>query len=139
MKRLFVLFFIFFLSTSVLAYTENQFTFISVVQTERFNKLMSELRCPVCQNQNLAESNAPLAQDLKSEVSRQIHSGRTDDEIKHYLAARYGDYILFKPRVNNATFALWLGPFVFLCGALIILFISIRRQAAEKIQKNETV
>lgn len=104
------------------------FSFYSGVQQDRFHHLLSELRCLVCQNQNLAESNAPLAQDLKAEVYRQILAGFTDQEIRRYLVERYGEYVLFKPRLSTITFVLWLGPFIFLCGALGILFLSIKKQ-----------
>ncbi len=105
-----------------------QATSISQVQEVRYNHLLSELRCLVCQNQSLADSNAPLALDLKREVYDQIKMGKTDEEIKTFLVARYGEYILFKPQFTKTTFILWLGPVVFLAGSFLILFISIRRQ-----------
>lgn len=117
------------LYTSVgLAKTIPTYTFIFAVQEQRFSHLLSELRCLVCQNQSLAESNAPLAQDLKNEVYHRIRSGWSDQEIKGYLVQRYGEYILFKPDVNKTTFVLWLGPVVFLVGAFVILFINIQRR-----------
>jgi cytochrome c-type biogenesis protein CcmH len=126
------LFWIIFFSTSsfiIYGMTINTYPFINIMQQQRFQNLISELRCLVCQNQSLAESNAPLAQDLKNIVYEQIQAGFTDQQIKDYLVARYGDYILFKPRLNQATFILWLGPLLFLCGAFGVMYISIRRQA----------
>jgi cytochrome c-type biogenesis protein CcmH len=116
------------------AATENNFTFISSIQEQRFQHLLSELRCLVCQNQSLADSNAPLAQDLKRDVLERLRFGYTDEEIKKYLVARYGEYILFKPSVNSATFILWLGPVIFLCGSLLILLISIKRQSIQPLE-----
>jgi cytochrome c-type biogenesis protein CcmH len=129
--RFFLILFIFFflIVPNCIARVENNFTFIAHVEEERFHHLISELRCLVCQNQSLADSNAPLAIDLKNEIFQKIQSGLTDEEIKHYLVERYGDYILFKPSVSKTTFILWLGPFIFLVGSFAILLISIRRQA----------
>ncbi len=120
---------LFLFASNCLANVQNNFTFISQVQEQRFAQLIKELRCLVCQNQNLADSNAPLALDLKREVQEKIRSGSTDEEIKKYLVDHYGEYILFKPPKTNSTFILWLGPFIFLLGGFIILFLSIRRQA----------
>lgn len=132
--------FIFLLVISYLptcmATTTNNFTFISSIQEERYHHLLSELRCLVCQNQSLADSNAPLAVDLKRDVLERIQSGATDEEIKSYLVGRYGEYILFKPSMNNTTFVLWLGPVIFLCGSFIILLLSIKRQSAQKLESD---
>lgn len=121
------------MSSWVNAYSFEQATSISQVQEVRYNHLLGELRCLVCQNQSLADSNAPLALDLKREVYDQIKMGKTDDEIKTFLVSRYGEYILFKPQFTKTTFVLWLGPVVFLVGSFIILFISIRRQKTDPI------
>lgn len=119
---------LFFFSVSCFGEIENRFSSISAVEEQRFQNLIVELRCLVCQNQSLAESNAPLAIDLKNEVRSKIHAGLTDEEIKKLLVNRYGSYILFKPPFISSTFVLWLGPFIFLVGAFIILFLSIKRQ-----------
>jgi cytochrome c-type biogenesis protein CcmH len=94
----------------------------NVKQDAQFQGLLRELRCLVCQNQDLADSNAPLAKDLRDEVYRLVQAGQSDDEIVRYLTARYGDFILFKPPVKSVTFALWFGPFLFLvCGLVFII------------------
>ena len=80
----------------------------------RLKVLGEELRCLVCQNQTLADSNAPLAQDLRNEIRGQIAKGKNDDEIRAYLVDRYGDFVLYRPPWKPATLLLWLGPFVLL-------------------------
>lgn len=126
--RLFFFIVMMLISSLTLAYPDGQSTSISEVQEQRYKTMLSELRCLVCQNQSLADSNAPLAQDLKKEVYDQIKGGKTDEEIKTYLVSRYGEYILFKPNLTKTTFVLWLGPVIFLVGAFVILGLSIRRQ-----------
>ncbi len=84
----------------------------------RYHALIQELRCLVCQNQNLAESNAPLAVDLKQQVADMLIDGRSDAEVKDYLLARYGDFVLYRPAFKPLTWLLWLGPFVLLAFAL---------------------
>jgi cytochrome c-type biogenesis protein CcmH len=82
----------------------------------RLRALNEDLRCLVCQNQSLAESNAELAVDLKREVERLMTDGKSDAEIKAYLVQRYGDFVLYKPPVQSNTALLWAGPFVLLAG-----------------------
>ncbi len=93
----------------------------------RFQNLTGNLRCLVCQNQNLAESNAPLANDLRAQVYQKIQTGQSDEEIINYLVARYGDFILYKPPFRAATAALWLGPLLFLICGSAYLFYYLRR------------
>lgn len=80
----------------------------------RYRSLIREIRCPKCLNESIAESHAPVAADLRREVRRLIGEGASDDEVKTFLASRYGESILYRPRVSPATWALWGGPFVFL-------------------------
>lgn len=87
-------------------------------QRDQFNHLLKNLRCVVCQNQDLADSNAGLANDLRNKVYTMVKNKRSDEEIIHYLTSRYGDFILFKPPVKPATFLLWFGPFLFLASGL---------------------
>ena len=95
----------------------------------RLKALESELRCLVCQNQTLAESNAPLAEDLRKEVREQALAGKSDDEIRAYLVARYGDFVLYKPPFEPVTYLLWLGPFLLLAGGAAIWIALLRRRA----------
>jgi cytochrome c-type biogenesis protein CcmH len=90
--------------------------------------LSQELRCLVCQNQTIADSNADLAVDLRREVRTQILQGRTDGEIKNYLVARYGDFVLYKPPVQANTTLLWFGPPLLLIVGGIVWWVLIRRR-----------
>ena len=94
----------------------------------RLKNLEEELRCLVCQNQTLADSTAPLAQDLRREVRELAVAGKSDAEIKLYLAARYGDFVLYKPPVKPTTWLLWFGPFALLLGGAVIWFVVLRRR-----------
>ena len=96
----------------------------------RFNQLIEDLRCPKCQNNNLADSNAPLSVDLKDIIYDQIHAGRSDKEIISFLKERYGDFIYYKPPIKPSTWFIWFGPFILLFGAgfLIIKFLKRKRE-----------
>jgi len=94
----------------------------------RLKTLSEELRCLVCQNQTLADSTAPLAEDLRREVRELAQQGKSDAEIKQYLVARYGDFVLYKPPVKPTTWILWFGPFAFLLGGGLIWFVVLRRR-----------
>lgn len=91
-------------------------------QDAQFHHLLKELRCLVCQNQDLADSNAGLAKDLRDEVYNLVKSGKSDSEIIAYLTARYGDFILFKPPVKAITALLWFGPALFMVLGLFIFW-----------------
>jgi cytochrome c-type biogenesis protein CcmH len=94
----------------------------------RLRHLSHELRCLVCQNQTLADSNAPLAQDLRQEVRELIVKGLSDQEITDYLVARYGDFVRYRPPVNNQTLLLWVGPAMLLIVGFIGLWWTLRRR-----------
>jgi len=96
----------------------------------RLKKLSVELRCLVCQNSTLSDSDAPLAQDLRNEIRKLLESGKTDDEVVAYLVARYGDFVTFRPPVNASTALLWFGPFIMLIIGLITLVIVLKKRAA---------
>ena len=97
---------------------------------DRYHDLLEELRCLVCQNQNLAESNASLANDLKRQVEDMIRAGQTDEQIKTYLQARYGDFVLYRPPFKPSTWVLWVSPFVVLVLVLLIAWLTLRRRRA---------
>jgi cytochrome c-type biogenesis protein CcmH len=94
----------------------------------RFKVLGHELRCLVCQNQTLADSNADLARDLRTVVEAQIREGKTDTQVKDYLVARYGDFVLYKPEVKSSTYLLWGGPFALLAGGGLAWVLSRKRK-----------
>ncbi len=94
----------------------------------RIRQLEEKLRCLVCQNQSLADSNAELAGDLRKQVRDQVAAGRSDDEIIAYLVQRYGDFVLYEPRFKSTTALLWLGPFVLLFAAALVLIVVLRRR-----------
>ncbi|HEY7759515.1 MAG TPA: cytochrome c-type biogenesis protein [Burkholderiales bacterium] len=97
---------------------------------KRLMDLAEELRCLVCQNQSLADSNADLAVDLRNEVRSQIQAGKSDAEIRAWLTQRYGDFVLYRPPVKATTILLWVGPFVLLVGGLLGLLVALRRRRA---------
>ena len=126
--RLCFLFFAFTLSLSVLA--QEPMVFEDQEQQERFNQLTQELRCLVCQNQNLADSDAQLAHDLRSEVHEMLQTGKSNDEIKQFMVERYGDFVLYRPPVQTNTYLLWLGPLVLLLIGALILRANIKKRAS---------
>ena len=98
----------------------------------RLIDISQELRCLVCQNESLASSHAELAEDLRREVRELIRSGKTDQEIKDFLVARYGDFVLYRPEVKPLTWALWFGPFLLLLIAALSLGSYLRQRRASQ-------
>ena len=97
----------------------------------RFRALSAELRCVMCQNQSLADSNAQIAHDLRLQVLALMREGKTDREIKDFLVARYGEFVLYNPPVKPATWLLWFGPGLVLLGGLAAVVVVVRRRAAQ--------
>jgi len=98
------------------------------VKAARAVRLAEELRCLVCQNQSIAESNAELASDLRGQIREQIAAGRTDDEIVAYMVNRYGDFVLYRPPFKATTLLLWVGPALLLLGGALLLARNVRRR-----------
>lgn len=98
----------------------------------RLKGLADELRCLVCQNQTIGDSNAPLANDLKREIRTMIAAGRTDEEIRAYMVARYGDFVLYRPPVGAATALLWGGPFALAAAGIAGLVLQARRRRRDE-------
>ena len=96
----------------------------------RFKELSNVLRCMVCQNQSIADSNAELARDFRNQVKEKLNAGQTNDEIVDFMVQRYGDYILYKPPFNMATALLWVGPFLLVIIGFGVVYRINRRQAA---------
>jgi cytochrome c-type biogenesis protein CcmH len=96
----------------------------------RLKAMSHELRCLVCQNQTLADSDAPLAEDLRKEIRSQMREGKSDQEVIDYLVARYGDFVRYRPPVNNSTALLWFGPFLLLLIGGFVLYRTLKKQAS---------
>ncbi|MEO5695036.1 MAG: cytochrome c-type biogenesis protein [Usitatibacter sp.] len=112
----------------------------------RLRSLGEELRCLVCQNQTIADSNAPLAHDLRTQIREQIARGRSDGDIRDYMVERYGDFVLYRPPLRSTTVLLWLGPFALLLGGAGVFVYTVRRRrsvAAKELpisaQRRETI
>ena len=97
---------------------------------KRLQELSKELRCLVCQNETLADSRAGLAEDLRKEIREQMKAGKSDKEIITFLTARYGDFVLYRPRVTPVTYLLWFGPFVLLAVGLVVLYRQLKQRRA---------
>ena len=110
------------------AVTLESFTFPSETEALHFRELLAELRCLVCQNQSLADSDAELAHDLRAEVYEMLQEGRSDAEIAEFLVNRYGDFVLYNPPLKRSTYLIWFGPFVLLGLAAFLLLRAVRRQ-----------
>jgi cytochrome c-type biogenesis protein CcmH len=102
----------------------------NAAQETRARALFQQLRCLVCQNQSIDDSDADLARDLRVLVRERIQAGDSDDDVLRYLTARYGDFVLLKPPVKETTLVLWLAPFAILLLGAFIIFITLRRRRA---------
>ncbi|PND35582.1 cytochrome c-type biogenesis protein CcmH [Achromobacter pulmonis] len=105
---------------------------LSAEQEQRADKLAHGLRCLVCQNQTLAESNAPLAQDMRDLIRGQLAAGRTDAQIMRFFEERYGDFVRYDPPFKPITWLLWLGPFALLALGFAVLLRTLRRRAGAR-------
>ena len=116
------------LSVGVFA-NEEYYKFDTDEQRQRFQQFSYELACPVCQGQSLAGSNADIANDLKRELHRLIMEDKSDDEIIDFMVSRYGDFVMFKPRVQTNTYVLWFGPAaLLLVGLAIFVRVMLKKQ-----------
>jgi len=116
------------MATAAMATPVDTYEFKSPENQKRGLSLAHELRCPQCQNQNLIDSNSPVARDLRLEVYKMVDEGKGDDEIIEFMTSRYGEFVLYKPKMETKTYILWLGPVGLLLLGLIIGFIFIRKQ-----------
>ncbi|UTW02729.1 cytochrome c-type biogenesis protein CcmH [Amphritea atlantica] len=99
---------------------------------ERFQALSTELRCPKCQNQNIADSNSPIAKDLRNELHRMLEEGADDEQVIDFMVTRYGEFVLYRPRMSEHTYLLWFGPAaLLLIGVVVVLLVSGKRKKAE--------
>ena len=135
MVKKLILCFTFFFSLSLSA-GDVPLEFESPAQEQRFKNLIEELRCLVCQNQSLSDSNADLAQDLRDEVHEQMNKGLSNDEIVSFLVERYGDFVLYRPPLKKTTWLLWFGPFLLL---ILAVFIVVRLVSSNSRAPQETL
>ncbi len=103
--------------------------FANHAQELRFQHLTRELRCPMCQNETLADSNAPIARDLRNQIFRMMQQGRSDEDIKQYLVARYSRFVLYDPPLTPGTWLLWFGPLLILVGGAGAVLVAIRKRS----------
>lgn len=110
------------------------YEFSSDAQRARYRELTEVLRCPKCQNQNIADSNSPIANDLRAEIHRMLAEGQPDDQIIHFMVARYGDFVLYKPPLDTRTALLWYGPgALLLAGAAALATLITRRRRTQTV------
>lgn len=112
LPKVFLIWLVLFFASSSAADEIVQFS--SALNKTRYQSLIEELRCPKCQNQNLADSASGIAVDLRKQVYHMIEDHKTDQEIIEYMVARYGEFVLYRPQHSSATFLLWYGPFILL-------------------------
>lgn len=114
------------------------YEFDNETQRDRYRQFIEDMRCPKCQNQNLAGSDAPIAKDLRHELHRLLIEGKSDSEIVDFMVARYGEFVLYKPPFDRKTAILWLAPLGFLAvGALVLVVVIRRRGALNQIEAKE--
>jgi cytochrome c-type biogenesis protein CcmH len=132
-RRWFVAAVLVFVSTLAFAQVSDPapLQFRSPAEEQHFRALVTELRCVMCQNQSLADSNAMVAHDLRREVLVLMRQGRTDAQIQDYLVARYGEFVLYKPRVEEKTWLLWFGPALLLLVGGFVVARVVRRHAGD--------
>jgi cytochrome c-type biogenesis protein CcmH len=119
-----------FLSSALAAAVDSGQRFDDAAEQARYERLIRDLRCLVCRSESIADSNAPLAADLRREVDELMRAGRSDAEIHAFMTDRYGDFVLMRPPVAPRTWLLWAAPMLFVaCGAAIVL-VTVRRRAA---------
>jgi len=117
---------------------DREIAFSDPAMNTRYLTLIREIRCPKCLNESIADSDAPVAGDLRREVRRLMGDGKSDDEIKDFLSARYGDFVLYRPRVTETTWALWAGPFVFLIIGGIVFWRIVRSRRGQSLDDEES-
>jgi len=115
---------------SAIVFAQEPLVFENQQQQDRFDRLTQELRCLVCQNQNLADSDAPLAHDLRREVHKMLQSGQSNEQIKQFLVDRYGDFVLYRPPLQKNTYLLWLAPLILFLGGALVVRSSIKKRSA---------
>ena len=136
MKKLFIL--VLLISNFAFAGNAKPLTQDPVLEA-RLKAMSQELRCLVCQNSTLADSSAPLAEDLRKEIRAQMRAGKSDKEVIDYLVARYGDFVRYRPPINNSTALLWFGPFLLLIIGGFVLYRVLKKHAGSDAIEAEDV
>ena len=137
MPRLYLICLLLFTAASHAAVEPYEFE--SAQMEADYIKLINELRCLVCQNQNLAGSNADLAKDLRRQTYEMLMQGNSPDQVTEYMLVRYGDFVLYRPRLKRSTIILWLGPFVLLTMVLVLVIHRMRKKQTLKPPNTETM
>ena len=119
---------LFLINMNTLLALEEPLVFEDPNKQIRFDSLMEELRCLVCQNQSLADSGAGLADDLRKEAYRMIAMGESNEAIKAFMVDRYGDFVLYDPPLRTSTFLLWFGPFILILIAIIAIIVILKQR-----------
>ncbi|NNB02694.1 cytochrome c-type biogenesis protein [Pseudomonas fragi] len=116
------------------------YEFANDAERDRFRELTKELRCPKCQNQDIADSNAPIATDLRREIYRMLGEGKDNQQILDFMVARYGDFVLYKPALTSKTAVLWFGPLALLVGGLVVIGVIVgRRRRTGQVTGSDTL
>lgn len=115
------------------------YEFAKDADRERFRELTKELRCPKCQNQDIADSNAPIAADLRKEIFRMLGEGKDNQQIIDFMVDRYGDFVRYKPALTTKTAVLWFGPAGLLLGGVLVIALIVRRRRAERAIGTDTL
>lgn len=115
------------------------YQFANDTDRERFRELTKELRCPKCQNQDIADSNAPIAADLRKEIFRMLGEGKDNQQIIDFMVDRYGDFVRYKPALTGKTALLWFGPAGLLLVGLVIIAVIVRRRRVERSDSPNTL
>ncbi|WBE24206.1 cytochrome c-type biogenesis protein [Denitrificimonas caeni] len=113
------------------------YDFSTQAERDRYRTLVEELRCPKCQNQNIADSDAPIAMDMRDEIFKKLEEGQSNEEIVGFLVDRYGDFVRYKPPVNKSTLILWYGPAALLVIGFLMVAVIVLRRRSLRVGKDE--
>ena len=115
------------------------YEFKNDAERDRFRELTKELRCPKCQNQDIADSNAPIATDLRREIFRMLGEGKDNQQIIDFMVDRYGDFVRYKPALTGKTAILWFGPLVLLLGGFVVIGVIVGRRRTRRATRTDTL
>ncbi|NNA01640.1 cytochrome c-type biogenesis protein [Pseudomonas lundensis] len=115
------------------------YEFKNDAERDRFRELTKELRCPKCQNQDIADSNAPIATDLRREIFRMLGEGKDNQQIIDFMVDRYGDFVRYKPALTGKTAILWFGPLVLLVGGFVVIGVIVGRRRTQRATRTDTL